>query len=101
MLSSLVGIVGRGRLLACTGFGIVQLNIYASHGAFYHADPLPALIHTCGARSTIALEKFLKSGRVQTSHLPEKRNRANEVVPRLASTTSRWLFNVNCTVTIL
>ena len=61
----------------------ILVNINISHGAFYNAGSLPALMNSYGTRNTIALEKFLKLVRVQTSHLPEKRNRAGEVIPRV------------------
>jgi hypothetical protein len=61
----------------------ILVNINVSHGAFYHAGPLPALMNSYGVRNTAALEKFLKLVRVQTTHLPEKRNKANEVIPRV------------------
>jgi eukaryotic translation initiation factor 2C len=61
----------------------ILVNINVSHGAFYHAAPLPALMHNYGTRSTVALEKFLKLVRVQTTHLPEKRNKAKDVIPRI------------------
>jgi eukaryotic translation initiation factor 2C len=44
---------------------------------------LPALMHSYGTRSTVALEKFLKLVRVETTHLREKRNKANKVIPRI------------------
>ncbi|KNG46913.1 Stem cell self-renewal protein Piwi [Stemphylium lycopersici] len=61
----------------------ILVNINVSHGAFYHAGPLPALMHSYGTRSTIALEKFLKLVRVQTTHLKEKRNKAGQPIPRI------------------
>lgn len=61
----------------------VLVNINVSHGAFYHAGPLPALMSSYGARNTAALERFLKLVRVQTTHLAEKRNKANQVIPRV------------------
>ena len=61
----------------------ILVNINVSHGAFYHAGPLPALMNNYGVRNTVALERFLKLVRVQTTHLPEKRNRANDVIPRV------------------
>jgi eukaryotic translation initiation factor 2C len=61
----------------------ILVNINVSHGAFYHAGPLPALMHKYGTRNTVALEKFLKSVRVQTTHLPKKRNKADDVIPRI------------------
>jgi hypothetical protein len=61
----------------------ILVNINVSHGAFYHAGPLPALMNSYGVHSTAMLEKFLKFIRIQTTHLPEKRNKANEVIPRV------------------
>jgi eukaryotic translation initiation factor 2C len=61
----------------------ILVNINASYGAFYRAGPLPALMHSYGTRSTVALEKFLKLVRVETTHLREKRNKANKVIPRI------------------
>lgn len=61
----------------------ILVNINVSHGAFYHAGPLPALMSSYGVHNTVALERFLKLVRVQTTHLPEKRNKANEVIPRV------------------
>ncbi|KAM3560252.1 hypothetical protein ARSEF4850_003732 [Beauveria asiatica] len=63
--------------------GRVLVNVNVSHAAFYHAGPLPMLMNSYGVRSTTALEKFLKLVRIQTSHLPEKRNKAGEIIPRL------------------
>jgi eukaryotic translation initiation factor 2C len=73
------GFFSSARVATCR----ILVNINVSHGAFYHAGPLPALMRSYGTRSTIALEKFLKLVRVQTTHLPEKRNKANEVIPRI------------------
>ena len=61
----------------------ILVNINVSHGAFYHDGPLPALMGNYGTRNTSALEKFLKLVRVQTNHLPEKRNKAGQVIPRI------------------
>jgi eukaryotic translation initiation factor 2C len=66
------------RLATCR----VLVNINVSHGAFYRAGPLPSLMTSYGLRSTVALERFLKLVRVQTTHLKEKRNKANQVIPR-------------------
>lgn len=63
--------------------GRVLVNVNVSHAAFYHAGPLPMLMNSYGVRSTTALERFLKLVRIQTSHLPEKRNKAGEMIPRL------------------
>ncbi|KAL2375088.1 hypothetical protein RJZ57_000403 [Blastomyces gilchristii] len=61
----------------------ILVNINISHGAFYHTGPLPALMSSYSVWNTVALEKFLKLVQVQTTHLPEKRNRANEIIPRV------------------
>jgi eukaryotic translation initiation factor 2C len=61
----------------------ILVNINVSHGAFYQNGPLPALMGSYGTYNTVALEKFLKLVRVQTTHLPEKRNKANQVIPRI------------------
>lgn len=61
----------------------ILVNINVSHGAFYHAGPLPAVMNSYGVHNTVALERFLKLVRVQTTHLPVKRNKANEVIPRV------------------
>ena len=63
--------------------GRILVNINVSHGAFYHSGPLLALMNSYGVRNTVALERFLKLVRVQTTHLPQKRNSANEVIPRV------------------
>ncbi|CAN9164259.1 unnamed protein product [Alternaria alternata] len=61
----------------------ILVNINVSHGTFYHDGPLPALMGSYGTYNTSALEKFLKLVRVQTTHLPEKRNKVNQVIPRI------------------
>jgi eukaryotic translation initiation factor 2C len=61
----------------------ILVNVNVSHGAFYHAGPLPSLMYSYGVRSTVALERFLRLVRVQTTHLKEKRNKANQVIPRI------------------
>ncbi|KAF9767721.1 hypothetical protein IL306_015076 [Fusarium sp. DS 682] len=61
----------------------ILVNINVSHGAFYHAVPLSVLMNSYGVHSTVMLERFLKFLRIQTTHLPEKRNKANEVIPRV------------------
>ena len=61
----------------------VLVNINISHGAFYQAGPLPILMNNYGVNNTLALEKFLRLIRVQTTHLPVKRNKAKEVIPRV------------------
>ena len=61
----------------------ILVNVNVSHGAFYNNGPLPGLMGMYGTRNPAALEKFLKLVRVQTTHLPVKKNRAGEVIPRI------------------
>lgn len=61
----------------------ILVNVNISHGAFYHTGPLPGLMGSHGVHITAALEKFLKLVRVQTNHLPEKKNKAGQVIPRI------------------
>lgn len=61
----------------------ILVNINVSHGAFYQDGPLPGLMQAYGTRHTAALEKFLKLVRVRTNHLPEKKNKAGDVIPRI------------------
>ncbi|KAG4268338.1 hypothetical protein FPRO04_12444 [Fusarium proliferatum] len=58
----------------------VLININPSHGAFYHTGLLSMLMTSHVVRNTIKLERFLKSLRIQTAHLLERRNRANEAI---------------------
>jgi eukaryotic translation initiation factor 2C len=61
----------------------ILVNVNVSHGAFFQTGPLPGLMGSYGTRNTAGLEKFLKSVRVQTNHLPEKKNNAGQVIPRI------------------
>lgn len=61
----------------------ILVNVNISHGAFYQTGPLPGLMSNYGTRNTAGLEKFLKLVRVQTNHLPEKKNKAGQVIPRI------------------
>lgn len=61
----------------------ILVNVNISHGAFYHDGPLPRLMDIYGTRNLVALEKFLKLVRVETTHLPVKKNRAGVVIPRI------------------
>ncbi|KAF9732031.1 hypothetical protein PMIN06_000183 [Paraphaeosphaeria minitans] len=61
----------------------ILVNVNVSHGAFYQTGPLPGLMGSYGTRNTASLEKFLKLVRVQTNHLPEKKNKAGQVIPRI------------------
>ncbi|KAJ6787651.1 hypothetical protein PWT90_06886 [Aphanocladium album] len=62
--------------------GRILVNLNVSHAAFYQEGPLVGVMHSFGVRSTVALEKFLKLVQVQTTHLPVKRNKAGDVLPR-------------------
>ena len=73
------GFFSRVRMATCR----ILVNINVSHGAFYQAGSLRTLMNSYGTRNTAALEKFLRMVRVQTIHLPEKRNKANKVIPRI------------------
>ncbi|KAL1595006.1 hypothetical protein SLS59_008557 [Nothophoma quercina] len=70
------------RLATCR----TMVNINVSHSAFYHTGPLPSLIISYGPRSTVALERFLKLVRVQTTYPKEKRNKVSQVIPRTKTT---------------
>ncbi|KAF2750120.1 Piwi-domain-containing protein [Sporormia fimetaria CBS 119925] len=61
----------------------ILVNINISHAAFYRAGPLTGLMNTYGTRNLDRLAKFLKLIRVQTTHLPVKRNKAGQVIPRI------------------
>jgi eukaryotic translation initiation factor 2C len=63
----------------------ILVNVNVSHGAFFKAGPLDRLMDGYGTRNPKALEGFLKYVRVKTTHLPEKRNKAGEVIPRFKS----------------
>jgi eukaryotic translation initiation factor 2C len=61
----------------------ILVNVNVSHGAFFQTGPLPGLMGIYGTRNTAGLERFLKLVRVQTTHLPEKKNNAGQVIPRI------------------
>lgn len=63
------------------------VNVNVSHAAFYKPGPLVDIMNIYfGRNATLnvaALEKFLRLVRVRTTHLPVKRNKAGEVIPRV------------------
>lgn len=68
------------------GTARMLVNINVSHGVFYKPGPLVDLIHAFSnayGRNAYQLEKFLKKVRVETTHLPVKKNKAGESIPRV------------------
>jgi hypothetical protein len=64
----------------------ILVNINVSHGAFYEAIPLDHLMQKYGQANQMnrfKLETFLKRLRVQVIHLPEKKNRFGQPIPRI------------------
>ena len=61
----------------------ILVNVNVSHGAFYDAIPLDQLIRKYGMGNRVRLQSFLKRVRVRVIHLPEKKNKAGLVVPRI------------------
>jgi hypothetical protein len=82
-LTALRGFFTSVRLATCR----ILVNINVTHGAFYDAVSLDKLIlkHGFGSYNynRRKLGRFLDKIRVRTTHLPEKKNRAGEVVPRI------------------
>lgn len=78
-LSALRGFFSSVRLATCR----ILVNVNVSHGAFYDAIPLDALIRKYGAGNKSKLQSFLKRVRVKVTHLAEKRNKAGESIPRV------------------
>jgi hypothetical protein len=68
--------------------GRILVNVNVSHGAFYEAGPLDQLMlkySNAHRSSKYELQKFLskdKKVRVRTTHLPDKKNKAGEIIPR-------------------
>ena len=78
-LNALRGFFSSVRVATCR----ILVNVNVSHAAFYDAIPLDQLIVRYGQRTPIKIEKFIKKVRVRTTHLPEKKNKAGEIVPRI------------------
>lgn len=64
------------------------VNVNVINGAFYPSGPLTALMSSHGVGNIVALERFLKYLRVQTTHRPVKRNISGEAIPRVKSILS-------------
>ncbi|KAI1466141.1 eukaryotic translation initiation factor 2C 2 [Daldinia caldariorum] len=61
----------------------ILVNVNVSHGAFYPEGPLDQLIMKFGSgRGLYKLEQFLKSLRVKTTHLKERKNKSGKVIER-------------------
>ncbi|KAF2491439.1 putative RNA interference and gene silencing protein [Lophium mytilinum] len=81
-LTALRGFFSSVRLATCR----ILVNVNVSHGAFYDAIPLEQLITKYGAahnNSKGKLAKFLEKVRIRTTHLPEKKNKAGQVIHRM------------------
>ena len=64
----------------------ILLNVQVKHSATYEAIPLDQLMDkyaSANGPNLYKLEKFLKKVRIETNHLPVKRNRAGQIVPRV------------------
>ena len=61
----------------------ILLNMNVSHAAFYMAGDLENVMRAHGLYNLRRLDGFLKLLKVRTTHLPEKRNKADEVIPRV------------------
>jgi eukaryotic translation initiation factor 2C len=81
-LSALRGFFRSVRL----GTARILVNINVSHAVFFKPGPLVDLINIFAnayGRNAWQLEKFLKKVRVETTHLPVKKNKAGERIPRI------------------
>ena len=68
------------------GTGRMLVNINVNHAVFLQSGSLVELISTFArayGRNSWQLEKFLKKVRVETTHLPAKKNRSGQKVPRI------------------
>ena len=78
-LTALRGFFSSVRVATCR----ILVNVNISHAAFFDAIPLDQLIVRYGQRMPMKIEKFIKRVRVRTTHLPPKKNKAGEIVPRI------------------
>ena len=81
-LTALRGFFSSVRVATCR----ILVNVNVSHGAFYDPIPLDQLISKYGMANRmnrVKLQSFLKRVRVRVIHLPEKKNKAGQVVPRI------------------
>ena len=61
----------------------ILVNVNVSHGVFYESGPLEEFINKYdSSKGVYRLESFLKRLRVQTTHLPPRKNKQGQVVPR-------------------
>ena len=59
------------------------VNVNVSHGAFYHALPLTAVMDRFnGAQANVQLNQFLKRLRVEITHRVKK-NKADQIIPQI------------------
>ncbi|ELR02128.1 hypothetical protein GMDG_05287 [Pseudogymnoascus destructans 20631-21] len=66
--------------------GRILVNVNVSHAVFFRPGPLVELIKIFGAAygtSLFQLERFLKKVRVETTHLPVKKNKAGKKIPKV------------------
>lgn len=78
------------------GTARMLININVSHAVFYKPGPLLDLIDTFAktyGKNSFQLDKFLKKVRVETTHLPTRRNKAGEKIPRIKTIAA--LANTN------
>jgi eukaryotic translation initiation factor 2C len=81
-LVALRGFFSSVRVATCR----ILVNINVSHGAFYSAIRLDKLIRdyqSVNGQNVGKLEQFLQRLRVKLTHLPEKKNKAGEQIPRI------------------
>ncbi|KFZ01526.1 hypothetical protein V501_09952 [Pseudogymnoascus sp. VKM F-4519 (FW-2642)] len=66
--------------------GRILVNVNVSHAVFFKPGPLMELIKIFGAAygtNLFQLERFLKKVRVETNHLPVKKNKAGKIIPKV------------------
>jgi len=81
----------RGGLIAWRGYfssvraatSRILLNVQIKHAATYENIRLDLLMKNFGESNKTTLGKFLKRVRVETTHLPEKKNKAEIKIPRV------------------
>ena len=61
----------------------ILVNVNVSHGAFYDSGPLLGLMTAYGMGNKIRLNSFVRRLRIKTTHLPERKNRKGQVIPRI------------------
>ncbi|GAM91567.1 hypothetical protein ANO11243_096190 [Dothideomycetidae sp. 11243] len=68
------------------GTGRLLVNINVNHAVFFRPGPLTELINIFGQTYGYhrpQLERFLRKVRVETTHLPVKKNKAGQKIPRI------------------